>query len=270
MSHGIHRTNITENLFDPPMKYIISCSGGVGSAVSAILAWENNLDFEMVFADTLIEDEDLYRFNRDIEKLIGKPMTILCDGRTPWDVFIDRKFIGNSRLAHCSQELKTKQVKKYLEGKTGISLVLGMHLAEQDRIDIAVKEWSPVPVMSLLKHYKIHRPEHAQNIVRNYGIELPALYSFGFPHNNCGGFCVRGGQQQFVSLLEAFPERYAHHEREQTRAMEAIGATARPFIQMQRGGIKEYLTLTEFRELYQAGEITVNPFDYGGCGCFIE
>lgn len=97
------------------MTYQISFSGGMGSAVSAFIAHERGLDFNLIFADTLIEDEDLYRFNKDVAAAVGKEIITLTDGRTPWDVYIDKRWIGNSRTAHCSTELKTKQVKRWLD-----------------------------------------------------------------------------------------------------------------------------------------------------------
>lgn len=65
-------------------KYWISASGGLGSAISCILAHEFGLDYEMIFADTLIEDEDLYRFIWEISMKLNKPLIYLKDGRTPW------------------------------------------------------------------------------------------------------------------------------------------------------------------------------------------
>ena len=78
------------------MTYQISFSGGMGSAVSALVAYENGLDFNLIFADTLIEDEDLYRFNQDVAKAVGKEIIQLTDGRTPWDVYIDKRWIGTA------------------------------------------------------------------------------------------------------------------------------------------------------------------------------
>ena len=53
------------------MTYQISFSGGMGSAVSALVALESGgLEFNLIFADTLIEDEDLYRFNDEVYFLI--------------------------------------------------------------------------------------------------------------------------------------------------------------------------------------------------------
>jgi hypothetical protein len=46
--------------------FIISLSGGTGSFASACIAHEWGLDYRLLFADTLIEDEDLYRLLDDI------------------------------------------------------------------------------------------------------------------------------------------------------------------------------------------------------------
>ena len=100
------------------MKYQISFSGGLGSGISALIAFEKGVDFNLIFADTLIEDEDLYRFNSDIARAVGKEIITLTDGRTPWDVFVDKRWIGNSRTAHCSTELKTKPVKAWLDANS--------------------------------------------------------------------------------------------------------------------------------------------------------
>lgn len=262
-----------DDLFSPVTKFIISYSGGVGSAASCLLAMENGLDFEMVFADVTTEDEDLYRFNRDLERVIGKPITVLKDGRTPWGVFRDRKFIGNSRTAHCSDILKTRLVKEYIGTKyrnRHVTMILGMGLSEMDRIERAETRWHPVPVKSALVFYKLHKTADIRQKVLDYGITLPRLYDYGFPHNNCGGACVRGGLKQWASVLEYFPERFAYHEGEMNRVMAEIGDTARPFLRHQRDGKEEYLTLTEFREKYQAGHLEIDPYDYGGCSCFVD
>ena len=261
------------DLFQEHRKYIISFSGGMGSGISALLAYEHNLDFELVFADTLIEDEDLYRFNDDIARAVGKKVVHLKDGRDPWQVFVDERFMGNSRLAHCSDELKTKVVAKWLEEQrfnAPVTMVLGMGLSEMDRIERAQKRWGTLPVLSFLAHYRVSRVQDMEAKLTQYGIRKPRLYDFGFPHNNCGGGCVRAGLKAWVTLLERMPERYAYHEFKQIETMAKIGPTAKPFLKRTVKGVKEYMTLTRFRELVQAGEIEINPFDYGGCGCFVD
>lgn len=249
----------------------ISFSGGLGSAVSALIAHREGLPFRLLFADTLIEDEDLYRFNADVAAAVGQPIIRLADGRTPWGVFRDKRFIGNSRTAHCSQFLKTELVRSWLASHThiGEELVLGMDWSEQDRIERAAINWAPRPVVSLLNAYKVGRPAY-EKWLTDYGLRKPRLYDMGFPHNNCGGFCVRAGLKQFATLLEAMPDRYAYHEEEMERVIAAVGPTARPFLRDRRGGKTRYLTLKQFREEYQAGTLEVDPYDFGGCACFVD
>ena len=82
------------------MKHIISYSGGLGSAITAdfICKQYGKENVILLFADTLVEDEDLYRFNNDVVKLLGVPLIIIAEGRTPWQVFNDVKYIGNTRV----------------------------------------------------------------------------------------------------------------------------------------------------------------------------
>lgn len=249
-------------------KLAISLSGGLASAALAIIAAERGHDYEMYFADTLIEDEDLYRFNNDVAEFLGKSFHHLVDGRTPWEVFVDRKFIGNSRVAHCSDELKTKQVMAALEGSNR-HLVLGMYLDEADRLERAVVKWAPRRVRSLLIERK-WTPVRVKALFAKIGIAEPKLYGLGFPHNNCGGVCVRAGQAQFAALLKHFRKRYLAHERAQLKAMQRIGPTAKPFIRVIRAGVTEYLTMHEFRIRVERLELVPNTYEFGGCGCFVD
>jgi len=253
------------------MTYQISFSGGMGSAVSALVAYENGLDFNLIFADTLIEDEDLYRFNQDVANAVGKEIIHLTDGRTPWDVYIDKRWIGNSRTAHCSTELKTKPVKAWLaeNSKESDPLVLGMDWSEQDRIDRAAANWAPRPVVSLLNRYKITRPMF-EPMLKRHGIRKPRLYGQGYEHNNCGGFCCKAGLVQFERLYRTNPERFSYHEQEMERAMSEIGDTARPFLRRVRHGETQYITLREFREELDSGTMELPMFDAAGCGCFTD
>jgi hypothetical protein len=250
--------------------YQISFSGGQGSAVSALLALEKDLDFNLIFADTLIEDEDLHRFSADVARACGKEIIHLQDGRTPWEVFIKQRFIGNSRKAKCSTDLKTKPFKKWLKKYAAPTdpLVLGMGWEEMDRIDRARARWEPRPVVSLLADFRVFRWQY-DSILKRHGIKLPRLYRVGFEHNNCGGFCVKAGQQHFARLLAWNPGRYRFHEDEMERAMEAIGPTAKPFLKRTVGGETEYLTLRQFRQFIEGGGEAELDFA-AGCGCFSE
>lgn len=51
----------------------------------------------------------------EVAEYVGLEITEILDGRTPEEVFFDMKYLGNSRLAKCSEELKVRQTLIYLE-----------------------------------------------------------------------------------------------------------------------------------------------------------
>lgn len=67
------------------MKHIVMYSGGVGSFIAAELVAKRygTDDLVLLFADVLMEDEDLYRFNGDVERYLGVKLTTICEGRNP-------------------------------------------------------------------------------------------------------------------------------------------------------------------------------------------
>lgn len=103
------------------MRCVVQFSGGVGSWAAARRLIQLG-DYEAVtllFADTLIEDEDLYRFLDDAvtdlralgaERDVSVGYHRIADGRTPWEVFRDRRFIGNTRVARHEAEEEITRV----------------------------------------------------------------------------------------------------------------------------------------------------------------
>jgi hypothetical protein len=250
--------------------YQISFSGGMGSAISALIAHEKGLNFNLIFADTKIEGAELHRFKNEVAAACGKEIITVTDGRTPWDVYIDKRWIGNTRTAHCSTELKAKPVKAWLDvnAQPDDPLVLGMDWSEMDRIERAQKNWNR-PVVSLLNKYNVSRAEY-DFILAKYRIRKSNAYKLGYAHDNCGGFCCKAGQVQFERLFRTDPKLYQHHENEMERVIEAIGETAKPFLRMYVGGELQYLTLKQFREHLQAGTAELPMFDDSSCGCFTD
>lgn len=121
-----------------------------------------------------------------------------------------------------------------------------------------------------------------RTIARGYDVELlftdtriedEDLYRFlddmGFPHNNCGGFCVKQGQAAFVNLLKTMPERYAYHEQKEADFREDTGKDV-AILRDRRGGETKPLTLQQLREDYEAQPEQLTLDDWGGCGCMID
>jgi hypothetical protein len=108
-----------------------------------------------------------------------------------------------------------------------------------------------------------------QEVVRSWGIEPPRLYQYGFPHNNCGGRCVKQGVREWNRLRLTFPDRFAE-VRDWEQAQRAKGgaraayAIARDFI----GGDVKPLTLAEIeRRKENAADTEPSMDDVFGCMC---
>ncbi|WP_257469128.1 MULTISPECIES: hypothetical protein [unclassified Bacillus (in: firmicutes)] len=97
--------------------HIAMFSGGAGSAYVSyymVQAYRRE-NCKLFFTNTLWEDEDNLRFMDEVAEYVGLEITEVLDGRTPEEVFFDMRYLGNSRLAKCSEELKVRQTLIYLE-----------------------------------------------------------------------------------------------------------------------------------------------------------
>jgi hypothetical protein len=96
--------------------HVVQFSGGIGSWATAMrVAEEHGTDsLILLAADTKAEDPDLWRFAADAGAHLGVGPVIVADGRTPWQIFSDQRFIGNSRVAPCSSHLKQKPARAWL------------------------------------------------------------------------------------------------------------------------------------------------------------
>lgn len=224
-----------------------------------------------VFCDTLIEDEDLYRFIDDCIAYLDCEYLRLCKGETPWEVYERKRWMGNSRTAHCSVELKGAVFKDWLLANyqpDECVLVFGFDWTEEHRHKEAAKNWQPYNVVSPLCEPPYLAKQDTFDLIKDCGIKIPRLYKMGFTHNNCGGFCCKAGQAHFALLLEKMPDRYAKMEAAQEKLFRVV-PTARPSIRKIVKGKTYYLSLKDFRKMIENGG-EFDPFDVGGCGCFSD
>ncbi len=259
-------------LSDENHKHVVSFSGGLASwgVINHLfnsLHAKYHKNIILLFADTLIEDEDLYRFNIDVENYYGVKITVIADGRHPWQVFRDVKYQGNNRRDPCSKILKRDLLWKYIAynyDPCNSTHYLGMDLNEADRLcDVrkARPGWcieAPILDRGIFK-------EQLKKELKSTGIKIPRLYDLGFQHNNCGGFCVKSGQAQFALLLKCFPERYFWHEKEQEKTFLEMGKR-HPFIRKTVCKIEYFISMLEFKEWINSGG-DYDKFDWGGCAC---
>lgn len=264
----------------------------------------------LLFTDTLIEDKDLYRFliegasylltgevirdfspwmrtlpeveddmlarkaalimYRDSVRQALPGLIWIADGRDPWEVYRDERFLGNSRIAPCSHILKQKVAGDYIRAHHApddTTLVFGIDWSEAHRTAAMTRNWAPYACAFPLTEPPYRTKADHLAALHDHGIEPPALYGEGFPHNNCGGFCVRAGHGAFGLLRRTHPERFAYHRR-QEEAMQALLDAPVTILSKTINGRKVPYSLADLEADHETGQ--VDMFDLGGCGCFVE
>jgi 3'-phosphoadenosine 5'-phosphosulfate sulfotransferase (PAPS reductase)/FAD synthetase len=254
---------------------IVLYSGGALSWAAAMRTIERHGrdDVRLLFTDTAMEDEDLYRFLDDSERQLGVPLIRLKDGRTPWDVFREKRMLGNTRIDLCSRVLKREMSQRWLaENAPGATLVFGIDWEETHRLDGLQRRYgeqgytveAPMTDRPWMTKAEVFR------WMKDCGLAPPRLYDLGFAHNNCGGFCVRAGHAHFAQLLATMPERYREHEANEADLRERLGKNV-SILRDREWGETRPMTLKEFRERIERGDVgQLDMFGIGGCGCFVD
>jgi len=264
------------------MKRVVMFSGGIGSwyAAKCVAEKHGTDDLYLVFSDVkgnnpdphVGEDEDTYRFIEDAAKNVGGTYVYLNEGRDIWEVFKDKKFLGNSRLAHCSHLLKQKPARAWLEANCDPEdtvVYVGIDWTETHRLPAIVKNYLPYKAEAPLTEPPYIDKEQMIATAKAEGLVTPRLYDLGFSHNNCGGGCVKAGQGQFKKLLDIMPDRFAVWEAKEQEMRDYLGKDVSILTEMVKGE-KRALPLIELRRRVEDSPTLIDEYDISGCGCFFE
>lgn len=291
--------------------HVVSASGGLGSFGAGLrLKQESGIDQHtyFLFADTYIEDDDLYRFliqgtahlcgietsllsacasipplelGREPERKVylidlaiaamkeNPYLKWIADGRTPWEVYDDVAFLGNSRIDPCSKLLKRELILSWMKRNfdmDDVTLYIGIDWTEEHRIGRAQERYE-CRVDAPLCRFPLMSQFHIKQYLESVNIPIPSLYQYGFGHNNCGGLCCKAGQGQHLLLLKHIPGRFAYHEAKEEEWRAEHGDYS--MMKKVTKGVAHTLTLRMLREMHEEGQ-EIDEYDMGGCGCAIE
>lgn len=179
-------------------------SCGDASAVACALALKEYVRVEIVRIIVTGEHPDNERFAADCERWYGRKIVVLQDPekRSAYDVWVERRYISGIAGAPCTGELK-KAVRFRYQRPDDIH-VWGFTWDERKRAETFEKNNPEIYCAFPLIRYRL-RKEDCHAIVRDRGIELPAMYRLGFNNNNCIG-CCKGGAGYWNKTREIFPE----------------------------------------------------------------
>jgi hypothetical protein len=264
------------------VKRVVMFSGGIGSwyAAKRVAHKYGTENLYLVFSDVkgnnpsphVGEDEDTYRFIEEAAANVGGTFVYLNEGKDIWEVFKEKKFLGNSRLAHCSFMLKQKPARAWLEANCkpeNTIVYVGIDWMETHRLPAIVKNYLPYKAEAPLTELPYVDKEQMIEAARAEGLKTPRLYDLGFAHNNCGGGCVKAGQGQFKKLLEIMPERFEVWEKKEQEMRDYLGKDVSILTETVKGE-KKSLPLVELRRRAETNPTIIDEYDVSGCGCFFE
>jgi 3'-phosphoadenosine 5'-phosphosulfate sulfotransferase (PAPS reductase)/FAD synthetase len=193
-------------------RIVVGFSGGVTSAWCAGWALRKYPRDEVVLLwhDTKEEDEDTYRFLREMAAALGMPITERSDGRSVTQLFRDVGYLGNGQQTPCSRILKAEQGSRYVEelrasGVVEILKVIGYSQNERARIQRMVGRCAVegiTPVFPMV-HENVTKQEATDWVIAQ-GVRPPAMYCWA-EHANCVG-CVKGGRAYWLAVAANAPD----------------------------------------------------------------
>jgi hypothetical protein len=286
------------------MKYIVSVSGGLGSAESLKRAIEKfgKANVVAVFADVkgtgehawlgmptiskLLherfggESRELYRFIWQLSHHFDIPIERLESQETVWDVWYRRKamqiVVGVKRFCPASEELKRAPIAKWIKAqgfKEGeYTLVLGMGWDEEHRLKNAKHYWREamgydVPIISL----NAEKPYASNEATMLYfmklednEVQVSSSYKQGLEHDNCNGICSQAGQGHYAIVYQNRREAYLYAAWMERQLGRAIN---KPYtiLKVSEDGVTRRMSLYEFIERIEADNYP--KADLQACAC---
>lgn len=265
------------------MKYIVNFSGGACAFWAAHRTIER-FGFKnviLLFADTLEEDDDLYTFLHQSSELLGVPITRVSIELGVWALFRREGLIGSDLYPICSTKLKREPLNEWMEQNYSMdrnqsqlwredaTVVMGFDWTEGHRVSHLQQEHPTWRISAPMTDEPIW--DKCKIITESVKLGLPeqTLYKLGFPHNNCGGTCVRGGITHWVHVHKHRPKKFAQWESDELATIENFatrGIQPWSILKDRRGGETNLLTLQMLRHRIESGE-KFSTMEWGGCGC---
>lgn len=187
-------------------------STGAASAVAAHLLLRQEPDAIVARCETNNEDEDNYRFETEVERWLGKSITILKSDKyeSVPDVWEKRKYMAGPDGAPCTLFMKVmprlafqRPTDVHVFGYTADAAdVVRFRKLCRTYFELVIR--APLIEQGITKAATLAMVERA-------GLSLPRSYSLGFPNANClRTGCVKATSPDYWALFrKQFPERFA-------------------------------------------------------------
>ncbi|MDR7257747.1 hypothetical protein J2X47_001927 [Sphingomonas sp. BE270] len=238
------------------------------------------------------------RAAKDLPELVW-----LVEGRDPWEIFRDRRFLGNSQVDLCSRIAKREIADAWAMGNChrmgelfgdADTFAVGIDIGERHRFDDgeggglrprkAEAGWlyhAPLIdaelAISAATSDELRGP--LREIVRllyapveELGVRGQRMYRQGYKHGNCGGFCIKAGMAHWANRYLIAPLRYAYDAMMERKLGAFLGKPVAMLTDRSGGTGKRPLTLDAFARRLRAQPGRQYEYKPGesGCGCMTE
>ncbi len=190
------------------LRDIVTFSMGVCSGYVACRLKDEGRDPICLFSDTKREDEDTYRFGREIAERWGLNVVEASDGRDLWDVFKAEKMIPARQVSMCSRKMKIEPSQKWLKAFTEPARVAyGYDLGEEDRAERTAARWNYPNLLAWfpLIEWQISK-QQCFGYFNRHGVKTPSIYGL-YRHANCAP-CKNFARQDWIRFATFYPEKF--------------------------------------------------------------
>jgi hypothetical protein len=207
----------------------------------------------LLHTPTYSEHPDADTFRKRTSEYIGLPITIQEDGRDIWTLAEQYSAIPSNRMPFCTEQLKIRQMHKYLKRIEGnFTLYYGYGADEWQRVQ---KQTARFEVKGIKTAYPLVNAgltgEDAKRIIRDeWKFCLPEPYLY-LKHNNCLP-CFKGGKGYFVEIVKSYPQYYERA----AKLEETTGYT-----------VFQDITLRQLQERAEAEQLQLSIDDYNTLPC---
>jgi len=175
-------------------------SCGAASAVAAKLS----PDSIPAYCYVANEHPDNLRFLGDCQGWLGREITILRSDKYAdcWQVWEERRYLNGNKGALCTVEMKKKVRQKFSQPDD--VHIFGYTVEERHRAERFLHDNPEVLARFPLIEAGIGKGD-CYDLIRDAGIELPAMYQLGYNNSNCIG-CVKGGMGYWNRIRKDWPD----------------------------------------------------------------
>lgn len=187
-------------------------STGAASAIAARIILREEPEALLVRCETNNEDDDNYRFERDVERWLNRTITILKSDKydSVPDVWEKRRYMAGINGATCTTEMKVIPRLEFQRPDDVHVFGYTADKRDRERFDQLRKTYFELSVRAPLIERGIDKAT-ALAIVERAGIPLPRSYAWGFPNANCikTGCCKATSPDYWALLRRHVPDGFA-------------------------------------------------------------